>query len=193
MVTLPENEAVPDLRPDLAVLTVGSVAIAIVSATTLPWPTAMASMALGGLMLSGADIDARTLLLPDIITLGALLCGLAAAPLLDPVLPLLAIGTAAARAALAALAVALLRWGYGALRGHEGLGWGDVKLSAAIGAWLQLAAVPMCFALATAAASIAVGFARLRGRHVSAAIKIPFGAFLCPALWLSFYANALAN
>jgi leader peptidase (prepilin peptidase)/N-methyltransferase len=73
------------------------------------------------------------------------------------------------------------------------LGWGDVKLAAAIGAWLPLAAVPMCFALATAAALIAVGFARLRGHHVSGALKVPFGAFLCPALWLSFYANAVAN
>ena len=193
MMILPEDEAAPDLRPDVAVLAVGLVAIAIVSATTLPFATTIASTVLGGLMLSGADIDARTLLLPDVITVCALLCGLAAAPLLDPSQPLLAVAVAAARAALVALAVGLLRWSYGAMRGREGLGWGDVKLAAAIGAWLPLAAVPMCFALATAAASIAVGFARLRGRHVSAAIKIPFGAFLCPALWLSFYANALAN
>ena len=193
MMILPENEAAPDLRPDVVVLTVGTVAIAIVSATTLPVPTTIASTVLGGLMLSGADIDARTLLLPDLITLSALLCGFAAAPVLDPPQPLLAVAVAVGRAALAGIAVALLRWSYGAFRGREGLGWGDVKLAAAIGAWLPLAAVPMCFALATAAASIAVGFARLRGRHVCRDLKIPLGAFLCPALWLLFYANAVAN
>jgi leader peptidase (prepilin peptidase)/N-methyltransferase len=169
------------------------VAIAIVSATTLPYATAIASTVLGALMLSGADIDARTLLLPDVITLGALIGGLAAAPMLDPSQPLQAVASAAARATLATLAVGLLRWSYSAMRGREGLGWGDIKLAAAIGAWLPLAVVPMCFALATAAALLAVGLAWLRGHHVCGALKIPFGAFLCPALWLSFYANAVAN
>jgi leader peptidase (prepilin peptidase)/N-methyltransferase len=93
------------------------------------------------------------------------------------------------RAALTALAVALVRWCYGALRRREGIGWGDVKLAAAIGAWLPLGAVPMCFALATASALLAVGFAWLRGGTPHGTTKIPFGAFLCPALWLSFYAS----
>lgn len=193
MTILPEDAAAPDLRPDVVVLTVGSVATAIVSATTLPFSATIASTVLGGLMISGADIDARTLLLPDVITIGALLCGLAAAPVLDPMQPLLAVGVAAARAALAALAVALLRRSYGVLRGREGLGWGDVKLAAAIGAWLPLTAVPMCFVLATAAALLAVGLARLRGQRIAGDLRIPFGAFLCPALWLSFYANAVAT
>jgi hypothetical protein len=33
--------------------------------------------------------------------------------------------------------------------------------------------------------------ARLRGQTIDAAMKIPFGAFLCPALWIVFYANVL--
>jgi len=193
MIILPKDEAAPDLRPDMAVLSIGLVAIAIISATTLPYATAIASTVLGALMLSGADIDARTLLLPDVITLGALIGGLAAAPVLDPSQPLQAVASATARATLATLAVGLLRWSYSAMRGREGLGWGDIKLAAAIGAWLPLAAVPMCFALATAAALLAVGLAWLRGHHVCGALKIPFGAFLCPALWLSFYANAVAK
>jgi len=43
MMILPEDEAAPDLRPDVAVLAVGLVAIAIVSATTLPFATTIAS------------------------------------------------------------------------------------------------------------------------------------------------------
>jgi leader peptidase (prepilin peptidase)/N-methyltransferase len=192
-VTLAEDEAAPELRPNLAVLIVGTLSIGVVSAATLSWPQAMLSTVLGMLMISGAEIDARTLLLPDLITLGAAVCGIAAAPLLDPTLPLLAVEAAAERAALTGVAVALLRWCYGALRGREGLGWGDVKLAATIGAWLPFDAVAMCFALATAAALIAVGLARVRSGRPHGVLKVPFGAFLCPALWLSLYAQLLAT
>ena len=81
--------------------------------------------------------------------------------------------------------------GYARLRGREGLGLGDVKLAAAIGAWLPLDAIPLCFALAANAALALVLFAPLRGRPLEATARLPFGAFLCPALWLVFYASAL--
>jgi leader peptidase (prepilin peptidase) / N-methyltransferase len=64
---------------------------------------------------------------------------------------------------------------------------GDVKLAAAVGAWLPVAFIPVCFALATCSALVSVMFGRLRGESVDAAAKLPFGAFLCPALWLVFY------
>jgi leader peptidase (prepilin peptidase)/N-methyltransferase len=86
-----------------------------------------------------------------------------------------------------------VRWGYARLRHREGLGLGDVKLGAAIGAWLPLEAIPICFALAASAALILVLFAHLRGRPMEAATKLPFGAFLCPALWLVFYASAFLS
>lgn len=35
--------------------------------------------------------------------------------------------------------------------------------------------------------------ARVRGETVDASTKVPFGAFICPALWLLFYCGALAN
>jgi hypothetical protein len=31
----------------------------------------------------------------------------------------------------------------------------------------------------------------MRGESINASTKLPFGAFLCPALWLVFYAGAL--
>ena len=77
------------------------------------------------------------------------------------------------------------------MRAREGLGFGDVKLAAAVGAWLPLEAIPLCFALAAAAALTAVMFARLRGEAISESTKIPFGTFLCPALWLIFYVGIL--
>jgi leader peptidase (prepilin peptidase)/N-methyltransferase len=87
----------------------------------------------------------------------------------------------------------LVRWGYARLRDREGLGFGDVKLAAGIGAWLPLDAIPVCFALAASSALVAVLMAHVRGRRMDAATRLPFGAFLCPALWLVFYASALAS
>ena len=114
-------------------------------------------------MVAGADIDARTFLLPDLITFGAIVCGIVAAPLLDTAHPWAAAGEAVARAAGIAAVLALFRTGYAWFRRSEGLGLGDVKLAAGIGAWLPVEAIPLCFGLATSSALLAVMFARLGG------------------------------
>jgi leader peptidase (prepilin peptidase)/N-methyltransferase len=75
----------------------------------------------------------------------------------------------------------------------RGLGFGDIKLAAAVGAWLPLVDIPLCFAVATSSALLTVVLARLRGQGIDATMKLPFGAFLCPALWLVFYAGVLAG
>ena len=178
-----------NLRPALGVLATGFAIVAIVSFVSLAWPQALASTLLGTLMIAGADVDARTFLLPDTVTLGALIGGILAAAVLDPFDPADSAGEASARALGTAAMLLLVRWSYARLRGREGLGLGDIKLAAAIGAWLPLDAIPICFALASSAALILVLFARLRGRPLEAATKLPFGAFLCPALWLVFYAT----
>jgi leader peptidase (prepilin peptidase) / N-methyltransferase len=180
-----------DLLPNRAVLLGGSTAVALISAASLPWPDAAASTVLGALMIAGADVDARNYLLPDVVTGGAALSGLVAASALDPFDAWLGLATAAAGACAVAAGLWLLRWAYGRWRGREGIGLGDVKLGAAIGAWLPLDAVPTCFMLATSAALIAVLGARWRGHPVERVAKVPFGAFLCPALWLVYYTTRL--
>src|SRR5207249_5600875 len=55
-----------------------------VCSSDLPWPVAIASTVLGILMIAGADVDARTYLLPDAVTFGAALAGIVAAPFIDP-------------------------------------------------------------------------------------------------------------
>jgi len=185
--------AATTLRPNLKVLIAGSFGIALVSAAFLPWPLALASTTLGGFMLAGADIDARTYLLPDLMTAGALLSGLFAAAIFDPVSAWFGFATAMARAAGTALVLGLVRTGYARLRGREGLGLGDIKLAAALGAWLPLQAIPVCFALATAAALLAVLLAALRGQHIERTTRVPLGAFLCPAVWLTYFASVLVG
>jgi leader peptidase (prepilin peptidase) / N-methyltransferase len=186
-------EPADDLRPNLAVLIGGSVAIGLVSVVSLPGPVAVASIVLGILMVAGADVDARTYLLPNVITLGAAVGGVISAWFLAELNPWLAVLDAALRAISAAGLLALLRWGYGCIRQREGLGLGDVKLAAAVGAWRPLEVMPLCFGLATSGAMVTILSAHLHGNRISGTMKIPFGAFLCPALWFVFYASRLAT
>jgi leader peptidase (prepilin peptidase)/N-methyltransferase len=154
-------------------------------------PAAVASTVLGALMIAGAEVDARTFLLPDTVTWGGTVLGIIAAAALNPFDPWSNAGVAAARAAGAAFALALLRSCYARLRGREGLGFGDVKLAAAVGAWLPLGSIPVCFALATCAGLVTVLLAYLRGEQVDKTAELPLGAFLCPALWLVFFVDQL--
>jgi leader peptidase (prepilin peptidase)/N-methyltransferase len=141
--------------------------------------------------VAGADVDARTYILPNVITWGAAICGVVAAWFLDELNPWLAILDAVLRAVSAAGLLALLRWSYGCIRHREGLGLGDVKLAAAVGAWLPVEIMPLCFGLATSGALVTILWARLRGNRIDRTMKIPLGAFLCPALWFAFYASRL--
>lgn len=190
--TQEETTGEADVRPNLAVLLGGVAAVALVAGWSLPGPAAVAATGLGVLMVAGADIDARTCLIPDLVSLGALAGGLLVASVLAPADPLTGLAAAAGRAALTALCVFLVRVGYGWLRGREGLGLGDVKLAGAVGAWLPLEAIPLCIGLAALGALACVALARVRGEDIAATTRLPFGAFLCPALWLVTYAVMLS-
>jgi leader peptidase (prepilin peptidase)/N-methyltransferase len=180
-------------RPNLPILFGIGLTLAALSLVSLPLPAAIASVILGALMIAGADVDARTYLLPDFATWGSMFAGIFISPALDAVGPWWSsAAAAAARAAVTASALVALRACYGWLRNREGLGFGDVKLAAAVGAWLPLAFIPFCFALASCAALVAVMMSQLRGRSIEATSKLPFGAFLCPALWVVFYAVELS-
>jgi leader peptidase (prepilin peptidase)/N-methyltransferase len=189
----PSTQAEAPLWPRPAIFLGGSAAVALISFAFLPWPVATASTALGALMIAGADVDARTFLLPDTVTGGALAGGVLAAAVLAPADPWITLGDALVRAAGTVAALLLLRFCYAWLRRREGLGLGDVKLGAAIGAWLPLDAIPMCFALAAGGALLLVLMARLRGRPMDGQTRLPFGAFLCPALWLLFYVGQVGG
>jgi leader peptidase (prepilin peptidase)/N-methyltransferase len=189
--TREQIESAESLQPNLAVLIGGGIAIGLVSIVSLPVPVAIASTLLGILMVAGADVDARTYLLPNLITWGAIISGVIAAWFLDELDPWQATSDAILRAMCAAGLLALLRSAYSTVRHREGLGFGDVKLAAAVGAWLPLNAIPLCFGLATAAALVTILWGLVRGKRVEKTMKIPLGAFLCPALWFVFFASNL--
>ena len=191
--TKEQIESAENLQPNLATLIGGSIAIGLVSLISLPLPVAIASIVLGVLMVAGADVDARTYLLPNVITWGATVCGVMSAWFLNELNPWLATSHAILRAVCAAGLLALLRWIYSSIRHREGLGLGDVKLAAAVGAWLPLEVIPLCFGLATGGALMAILWGHLRGQRVERTMKIPLGTFLCPALWFAFYASKLTT
>jgi len=72
----------------------------------------------------------------------------------------------------------LLRRGYFAWRGVQGLGLGDVKFLAAAGIWTGLADFPILLLIATLAALSLAAVLHLAGRAVTARTAIPFGPSL---------------
>jgi leader peptidase (prepilin peptidase)/N-methyltransferase len=182
-----------NLEPRPAVIIGGAAAIISFSFITLSGWTALACAVLGTLMVIGVETDARTFKLPNVLTAGTFLAGLLFASLLEPRDAAFALAMAITRAVVTAAVLVLIRWGYAQLRHREGLGLGDVKLAAGIGAWLPADLIPACFALAAACALLMILWKHWRGAPMDAAAKIPFGAFLCPALWLMFYVNVLST
>jgi len=142
-------------------------------------------------LLALALADLRFFRLPDTLTAALALLGLALMlagdgtgwPLWQDRLVAALLGAFAGGGAFLAL-----RLGYRRVAGREGMGLGDVKLMAGIGAGLGVAALPL---VALLAAVSALGVAALRawrrGRGLRRAGRVPFGAFLAlaaAAVWL---------
>src|SRR6202008_2677258 len=70
------------------------------------------------------------------------------------------------------------------LTGKEGMGYGDFKLFAALGAWLGWQMLlPIILLSAFAGAVIGIAMIALRGRDRN--IPIPFGPYLAAAGWIA--------
>ena len=178
------GERVSPLYPalELAALGVAGAAVVAGSADAL-WPTCV----FGWTLLALGVIDWREYRLPDLLTLPLLATGLLLAAVGDP-----ADASSRLIGALAGGAVVLaIRAAYAALRGREGMGLGDAKLLAAIGAWLGWEALPAVVLVASLSALLVVGIGAAAGRRVEAADRVAFGAFLCLAAWLVRLSGAL--
>ncbi|UCV12265.1 prepilin peptidase [Dechloromonas denitrificans] len=145
------------------------------------WHFGPSLQALGALfliwMLIGlAAIDFDTQLLPDSMTLPLLWCGLAlniTGTFTD--LPSAVIGAMAGY-----LALWSVFWLFKLATGKEGMGYGDFKLLAALGAWLGWQMLPTIILLSSvvgAGVGITLIIAARHGRNV----PIPFGPYLAAA------------
>ena len=133
----------------------------------------------GCLLLLLADIDRRYQRLPDCLTSLLLWSGLARTLFQSE----LNASTAVLGAFAGYLAFWLLALLYRLLRKREGLGRGDMKLFAALGAWTGWQALPL---IATIAASLAFGMLMifyLAGKAWTKETPLPFGPFLAAAGW----------
>ena len=147
----------------------------------IAWRYGLSAAMLGALifvwaMIALAFIDLDTMYLPDSITLTLLWAGL----LFNLAGTFTDIRSAVIGAAAGYLALWAVYWTYKLATGKEGMGYGDFKLLAAIGAWLGWKMLPLVILLSSfAGAAIGIGlivFAR-HGRSV----PIPFGPYLAVA------------
>jgi len=157
-------------------------AAALIGAISLAFDPSLGGVAgavFGWMLLALAMLDVEHYWLPDAVTLPLLGAGLLAA-LVAPEPPLAdrLIGAVAGYAALALIGLA-----YFAVRGRKGLGGGDPKLLAAIGAWLGWQALPFVLLAASLAGLGWAGAAALRGRAMSAEDRLPLGTLMALAAW----------
>jgi len=129
--------------------------------------------------------DLRYRVLPDPLTLPLAIVGLAAAPILGPGFLQSVAGLVICGGGLWVLGKAFRR-----LRGIDGLGGGDIKLVAGMGAWLGLHGCLQAIA-AAACAALAIETLVALWRHgtIDPRRRLPFGAYLAIAFWLTWCAR----
>ncbi len=160
-----------------------------------PWAFAEAA-ALSFLLLGLLVTDWETLLLPDSLTLSGAGLGLAQAfapggglaaelrlgaamPFTLPLWP--AWAGSVLGAALGAGLLLAVRAGYRLARKRDGMGLGDIKLAALLGAWMGAAGVLLTLALGIGLGALAGVTVLLRGCRGAGTMQLPFGSFLCAA------------
>jgi len=141
-------------------------------------PTAKGLAACGFLwtLLALTFIDADTQLLPDDLTLPLLWAGLFV-NLFGLFVPL---AEAVVGAIAGYLALWSVYWLFKLIRGKEGMGYGDFKLLAALGAWLGWKALPAVVLLSSVAGAV-IGIALMVVHRRDGGTPLPFGPYLAIA------------
>jgi leader peptidase (prepilin peptidase)/N-methyltransferase len=133
-------------------------------------------------LIALSGIDLRTQLLPDQLTLPLLWLGLIASidALYLPSKP------AVVGAIIGYLSLWSVWWLFKQLTGKEGMGHGDFKLLAALGAWVGLQGIVPTILLSSLVGAI-VGSIWLAAKGRDRATPIPFGPYLAAAGWIVFF------
>lgn len=143
------------------------------------WPL-LGALILGWGLIALAAIDLEKQLLPDRITLFLLWAGL-----------LFNVGhafTDLRSAVIGAVTGYMSLWCvyhvFRGLTGKEGMGYGDFKLFALIGAWLGWQALPMVILLSATVGAL-VGISLLLTKRLARGTPMPFGPYLAAAGWIA--------
>ncbi len=165
-------------RYPLVELTGGGLALLAVYSSPGPLEAISAAWLLFGLT-AVFFIDLEHRIIPDEISLGGFVLGLALAHWRIGLVPALS-GAAAGAGGLF-----LAGWIYYRIRGRHGMGMGDVKLGAMLGAFLGLTGIVLTVLIASLLGSI-LGIALMAGRRGCGSTALPFGSFLAPAAIIAF-------
>ncbi|OEZ62518.1 A24 family peptidase [Duganella sp. HH105] len=165
--------------PAIELLT-GALTVAVV------WHYGSGWQGLGGLfflysLIAMTFIDADTQLLPDDLTYPLIWAGL----LLNVNHTYVSLQDAVIGAAAGYLALWSVYWAYKLVRGREGMGYGDFKLLAALGAWMGWAMLPAIVLMSSLVGSV-VGIVLMIVNRKGLEYQIPFGPYLAAAGLIAF-------
>lgn len=145
-----------------------------------------AALVLTWFLIALTFIDYDTQLLPDNMTLPLLWLGLLVSLL--PTNPATGLPIDTQSSVLGAAAGYLSLWSvyhlFKLITGKEGMGYGDFKLFAALGAWLGWQMLPLIILLSALTGAI-VGVTLIVARGRDKNIPIPFGPYLAAAGWIA--------
>lgn len=128
--------------------------------------------------LTVIDLDYQ--LLPDQLTLPLLWLGL----IINTQNGFVTLNEAVLGAVAGYLSLWSVYWGFKLLTGKEGMGYGDFKLLAALGAWLGWKMLPVIILLSSLVGAL-VGLSMMVALGRDKNIPIPFGPYLAAAGWIA--------
>jgi leader peptidase (prepilin peptidase) / N-methyltransferase len=147
-------------------------------------PVGLAACVFTWLLVAATMIDADTMLLPDQLTLPLLWLGLITNLAFD----FTPIASAISGAVIGYLLLWTTYWAFKLLTGKEGMGYGDFKLLAALGAWLGWEMLPAILLIASLS-GLAWAIIRLVSKRMRRGDPMPFGPYLAVAGWICLMAG----
>ncbi len=150
------------------------------------WEALMA-IALTVVLVVISMIDADTQLIPDSIVLPLMWLGLAMS-LFHPMIGANTLFIGPKDAIVGAMAGYLTLWSvfwlFKIVTGKDGMGYGDFKLLAALGAWLGWQQLPMIIMMSAVVGAV-INITLILARGKDRSIPIPFGPYLAAAGWIT--------
>lgn len=167
------------IRYPVVELVTGLLSLVLVLQLGWGWPLA-AMLVFTWMLVSMSVIDIDHQILPDTMTLSLLWLGL--------LVNTQGMFTSLESAVFGAAAGYGVLWGFfhvfKLITGKEGMGFGDFKLLAALGAWLGLTAIPLIILLSSVVGAV-VGIAGILILGRDRQLPIPFGPYLAAAGWIA--------
>jgi leader peptidase (prepilin peptidase) / N-methyltransferase len=170
------------ISPVYPIVEIATSATFVVMVAELGWnPLLVPRLLLGCALIVLALIDLEQRILPNVITVPGIVVGFAFSFFLPPGWVASLLGILVGGGSLL-----LIAEGYYRIRGQEGLGMGDVKMLAMIGAFLGWKLMLVALVLSSCLGSL-VGVAMILARKGDMKYALPFGTFLAMGALLSIF------